>query len=107
MITLGIESTAHTFGVLILKDDKVLCNEKSVYTTESGGIIPVKLVDHHVANCDKVLESALKKAKIKAKDIDLIAFSQGPGMGHALRMGAVMARTLHLLLKKPKRSAIL
>ena len=98
---LGIESTAHTFGIAILRDNAVLCNEKSVYTTETGGIIPVKLVDHHVADCDKVLKNALDKAKINPSDIDLIAFSQGPGMGHALRIGAVMARTLSMLLKKP------
>ncbi|MFH1506042.1 MAG: bifunctional N(6)-L-threonylcarbamoyladenine synthase/serine/threonine protein kinase [archaeon] len=101
MIVLGIESTAHTFGVAVLKDNKVLCNEKSVYTTESGGIIPVKLVDHHVKDCDKVLENALKKAKINPQDIDLIAFSQGPGMGHALRVGAIMARTMSMILNKP------
>ena len=101
MITLGIESTAHTFGVAILKDNKVLSNEKSVYTTESGGIIPVKLVEHHVEHCDEVLQRALEKAQINPAEVDLVAFSQGPGMGHALKIGATMARSLSLLLKKP------
>jgi len=45
-----------------------------------------------------VLERALKAAKIKLSDIDLIAFAQGPGLGAALRVGAVAARSLASLL---------
>ena len=47
---LGIESTAHTFGVGIVKDKKVLANVKDMYTTESGGIIPIESAKHH---CNK------------------------------------------------------
>ena len=48
-----------------------------------------------------ILEKALKKAKIKLKDIDVIAFSQGPGLGACLRIGAAAARSLSVLLDKP------
>ncbi len=48
-----------------------------------------------------MIEVALKKANLKIKDIDLISFSQGPGIGQALRVGAVAARTLALAHKKP------
>lgn len=98
---LGIESTAHTFGVAILEDDKVLSNVNDAYTTEKGGMIPGKTADHHVDVCDNVYRSALKKAGKNPSDIDLIAFSQGPGIGHCLRVGAVFARSLSLVLKKP------
>ncbi len=101
MIVLGIESTAHTFGVSIINDEEVLSNVKSAYTTEKGGMIPSKVADHHVEVLDKVLDDSLKKAGVKLKDIDLIAFSQSPGMGHALRVGAIFARSLSLLLNKP------
>jgi len=101
MICLGIESTAHTFGVGIVKDKKILSNVKDSYITKEGGIIPAKAAEHHVKVCDKVIKDALKKAKIKLQDIDLIAFSQGPGLGHCLRIGAFTARVLSLLLKKP------
>ena len=47
MIILGIESTAHTFGVGIVKDKKVLANVRDMYTTESGGIIPMESAEHH------------------------------------------------------------
>ncbi len=101
MIVLGVESTAHTFGIAIIKEKQVLANEKDSYTTEKGGIIPYKAADHHVEICDKLLNQALKKAKIKLKDIDLISFSQGPGIGHCLRIGVFFARSLSLMIDKP------
>jgi len=101
MICLGIESTAHTFGVGIVKIKKILSNVKDSFETKEGGIVPAKAAEHHVKVCDKVIKQALKKSKIKLKDIDLIAFSQGPGLGHCLRIGAFTARALSLLLKKP------
>ncbi len=94
MKCLGIETTAHTFGIAVLDDRKVLSNIRDVYTTESGGMIPFELGEHHVNCCDKVLKDALDQANVKMSDIELIAFSQGPGQGHALRVGALMARAL-------------
>ncbi len=102
MICLGIESTAHTFGAGIVTDKgKVLANKRSMYTTEKGGIHPVKAAKHHILLCDELIKEALKEAKIKLSDIDLIAFSQGPGLGQTLRTGAVTARTLSKLLNIP------
>jgi len=102
MICLGIESTAHTFGVAIVTDKKeVLANIKDIYTTKSGGLIPVKLGEHHVEVCDKVLKQALDKANISLKDVDIISFSISPGLAHSLRIGATVAKSLALLLKKP------
>lgn len=102
MICLGIESTAHTFGIGII-DDKgnVLANEKSTYTTEEGGIHPRKATEHHVLFYEFVLKRALEKANLKLKDIDLIAFAKGPGLGSCLRVGATAARALALQLGKP------
>lgn len=102
MICLGIESTAHTIGIGILTDKgKVLANEKSIFTTESGGLKPGKIVEHHVLMYEFILKNALDKSKIKLKDIDLVAFSQGPGLGGCLRVGAAAARSLATALKVP------
>lgn len=101
MNCLGIETTAHTFGAAVLRDKKVLSNVRDVYTTESGGMIPFELGEHHVNCCDKVLKDALSQSNVKMSDIDLISFSQGPGQGHALRVGALMARALALKYKIP------
>lgn len=101
---LGIESTAHTFGCGIIDSEgNVLANEKDAYTTAEGegGLIPAKLADHHVVVCKKVVSSALAKAKLSIRDINLIAYSASPGIGHALRIGAMAARSLAALHGKP------
>ena len=101
-ICLGIESTAHTFGAGIVDQDcNILANEKHSYSTEKGGMVPHEIAEHHLEHAREVLESALQKAQKKTGDIDVIAFSRGPGMGPALKVGAVAARTLALLHKKP------
>ncbi|MFT4282971.1 MAG: bifunctional N(6)-L-threonylcarbamoyladenine synthase/serine/threonine protein kinase [Candidatus Woesearchaeota archaeon] len=101
MIVIGIESTAHTLGVSIVKNDDILSNEKELYKTTKGGMIPAKVADHHIEVCDEVLKRALKKSKIKITDVDLISFSSSPGIGHTLRIGAVFSRILSLKLKIP------
>ena len=102
MICLGIESTAHTFGVGIVKDKEILSNEKSVYYPKKGsGIIPRDAAQHHSDEAYNVIKTALDKAGLKMKDTDMIAFSQGPGLPQCLRIGAVVARTLALKYNKP------
>ncbi len=101
IICLGIESTAHTFGVSLIEGKKVLSNEKRSFTTDQGGMIPAAVADHHVQVFDEVFQSALLKANKTFKDIDLIAVSTSPGIGHTLRIGAFFARYLAIKLKKP------
>jgi len=99
MICLGIEGTAHTFGVGIVTEKDVLANESHSY---SGiGIHPRKAADHHAEYGGAVLKNALKKAGISTHDVDLISFSQGPGLGPCLRIAATCARTLSLRLERP------
>ena len=105
MICLAIESTAHTFGVGIVSDENgecnILANEKMAFTTEEGGIRPREAADFHVQNAETVLKNALEKAGIGFKKIDLVAFSQGPGIGQCLQVGAASARALALKHGKP------
>ncbi len=103
MICLGIESTAHTFGIGIVDEKcRILANEKSSYVKEdSVGIHPREAADFHYKNAKNILEKALEKAGIRMKEINLISFSQGPGLGNCLRVGAVFARTLSILHNKP------
>lgn len=102
---LGIESTAHTFGIGIAAINggkgKILANIIRQFTTKTGGIIPAEAAEHHVDVCDAAISEALAAAAVKMRDIDLISFSQGPGIGHCLRIGAAAARTLSLVHKKP------
>ncbi|MFH1365180.1 MAG: KEOPS complex N(6)-L-threonylcarbamoyladenine synthase Kae1 [archaeon] len=100
-IILGIESTAHTFGIGIVQEGKVLSNVKKSYTTEKGGIIPVNASKHHEENCEEIYLNALEQAKINEKEIGAIAFSQGPGLAPCLLQGIKFAKKLAIKLNKP------
>lgn len=102
MIALGIESTAHTFGIGIVNaEGKILANEKSVFMPKKGGIHPREAAEHHANVSQEVLEKALNASGMKINEIDIIAFSQGPGLAPCLRIAAVLARYLALKYKKP------
>jgi len=96
MLVLGIESTAHTFGAAVLKDGKVLSNVRRMYVPEEGGIHPREAADHHVVNGPEAVSEALSEARIDRSDLDLVAFSRGPGLGPCLRIGATIARAIAL-----------
>ena len=101
MITLGIECTAHTWGIAITKNNKILSNAKRTFTTEKGGMILNEVADHHRKYKDKILSEALEQARVKLEDIDLIAFSNAPGLAPCLLVGRDFAQELKEKLNKP------
>jgi N6-L-threonylcarbamoyladenine synthase/protein kinase Bud32 len=87
---------------MITSNGKILSNEKSVYKPKKGwGILPREAAEHHATYAVETIEKTLKNAKIKINNIDIIAFSQGPGLAPCLHVGASVARYLSLKLKKP------
>ncbi|MDD4352859.1 MAG: bifunctional N(6)-L-threonylcarbamoyladenine synthase/serine/threonine protein kinase [Candidatus Nanoarchaeia archaeon] len=96
MIVLGIESTAHTFSASVMNENEVLSLESKTLTTELGGLIPREIIEHHIANGPEIINKALIAANKKINEIELISFSQSPGIGGALQIGAVIARALSL-----------
>ncbi|MEM4195375.1 MAG: tRNA (adenosine(37)-N6)-threonylcarbamoyltransferase complex transferase subunit TsaD [Candidatus Anstonellales archaeon] len=101
MIVLGIESTAHTIGVGICENEKILSNAHHIYKPINEGLIPRKMADHHQQYFKKMLDEALKEANIDIKDVDVIACAQGPGIGSPLSFGFSMAKYLSAHHKKP------
>ncbi|RLJ06674.1 MAG: metalloendopeptidase, partial [Candidatus Aenigmatarchaeota archaeon] len=88
MIALGIESTAHTFGAGIFDGKRILAEVRSVYRPEKGwGIVPLEAAKHHRQVCQEVVDKALSQAGLKLSDIDLLAFSRGPGLPLCLQAG--------------------
>ena len=95
MNILGIESTAHTFGVGIITDKgKVLANVKDSYTSKDAGMILDEVALHHKKVADKVLKQALKEAKLDWKDVEVISYSAGPGLDPCLWFGYHFAKKL-------------
>lgn len=94
MKILGIESTAHTFGVGVVDEDEVLANQKDMFEPEEGGIHPREASEHHYQHALELLNNALQEAGLEYEDLDGIAFSRGPGIPPCLEVGAVTARSL-------------
>ena len=106
MLGLGIESTAHTFSCAIIekhgKKGKILSDIRKIYRPPNGeGIHPREASRHHIENSSIVLSDSLKEANITVKDLDLISYAAGPGLGPCLRVGAVVARSLASFYKIP------
>ncbi|MCP4646117.1 MAG: tRNA (adenosine(37)-N6)-threonylcarbamoyltransferase complex transferase subunit TsaD [bacterium] len=101
MITLGVESTAHTLGIGISRNGKVLSNAHDIYKPKGEGIIPRKAADHHMEVLPQILQESLSKAQISLDEVDLFSFAQGPGIGAPLSVGCVAAKTLALKYSKP------
>lgn len=102
LISLGIEGTAEKTGVGIVDSDgNILAMAGKQLFPEEGGIHPRIAAEHHAEWIPKLIPEAVDQAGISYDDIDLVSFSQGPGLGPALRIVATSARTLALSLKKP------
>ncbi|MCS7126145.1 MAG: KEOPS complex N(6)-L-threonylcarbamoyladenine synthase Kae1 [Aigarchaeota archaeon] len=101
-VVLGIESTAHTFGVgLATTSGKILANIYEIYTPKSGGIHPREAAQHHALVAPDTIKRAIQSSNISLSEIGGVAFSAGPGMGPCLRVGATVARALSLKLRVP------
>jgi universal protein Kae1 len=99
---LGIESTADDFSVGISTfQGEILANVIDVYMPAEGGIHPREAARHHAEVADKVLQEAFLKSRLKPRNLSIIAFSQGPGLGPCLRTGATVARAIASYINVP------
>jgi len=101
MIGLGIECTAHTLGIGVVKNKRILANIKDTYTTKMGGIIPTDAANHHEKVFGDILKKALDKSKIELTDLDFISLSIGPGLAPCLLVGLRKAKKLAKKLNIP------
>lgn len=100
---LAIESSCDDTAAAVICDGKILSN---IITSQDvhqkyGGVVPELASRSHQKNIVPVIDLALKKAKISLKDLDGIAFTQGPGLLGSLLVGSSFAKGLALSLDKP------
>ncbi|KAL8453840.1 hypothetical protein Emag_001648 [Eimeria magna] len=103
IVVLGIESSANKVGVGIVDDSgAILANPRATFITPPGtGFLPRETAAHHHENVTRLIRKAMDEARVSVQDITCIAYTAGPGMGAPLSVGALAARTLALLWKKP------
>jgi len=101
VIALGIEGTAHTLGIGIVNSkNEILADVRKIYKPRDG-IHPREAAQFLGENIKECIDSALENSGLSFSQIDLISFSQGPGMGPCLRTIATGARVLSLYYKIP------
>ncbi len=87
MRILAFEGTAHTVGVSIIENSNILINLKHSYTTQQPeGMLPRDVAEHHASLIKELTLKALEKSSMSMKDIDVIAYSAGPGLGAPLQV---------------------
>lgn len=103
MIALGIEGSANKIGIGIVKEDgTILYNNRKTYVTPPGsGFRPNETAQHHQQHILPLIQDAFATTKLTPKDISCICYTKGPGMGAPLNVGAIVARVLSQLWKKP------
>lgn len=103
---LGIEGTAHTAGVGIVRGAEgssfeILANRTDMFRPPKGGIHPREAAEHHADAFPALVGAAFDESGLATRDIDVVCFSQGPGLGPCLRTAATTARALALWLDLP------
>ena len=98
MYILGIESSCDDTGLAIINSDGVIIDHITSSQHEIhakyGGIVPELASRDHVKKFIPLLQILLHKNRINMNDIDIIAFTNGPGLLGPLLAGASLSKTL-------------
>jgi N6-L-threonylcarbamoyladenine synthase len=107
--TLAIETSCDETSVSVVSDaakikSNVVSSQINVHA-KFFGVVPELASREHIKNINPVLETALKEAGVNwanfSNKIDAIAFTCGPGLAGALLVGALAAKSLASVFKKP------
>jgi len=105
MIVLGIESSCDETGAAIVKDEKkILANVVATSLklhSRHGGVIPEIASRMQLESIAGIFIEAIRIAKIKPEQIDLVAVTTHPGLPGSLMVGIAFAKALALSLGKP------
>ncbi len=103
MKILSIDTSCDETAAAVTAGRKVLSNalySQVLIHRKWGGVVPTLAKRAHEERIDLIVDAALKKAKITAKDVDCIAVTIGPGLAIALEVGIRKAKELALKYDK-------
>ena len=105
MLILGFESSCDETGVALYDTEFGLLSHalhsQVAMHAEFGGVVPELASRDHIRRALPLTEIVLKQANKRLKDIDGIAYTQGPGLAGALLVGASIAQSLAMALNVP------
>lgn len=98
VLILGIESSCDETSAAVSSDDNILANIIAGQKVHEayGGVVPELASRAHQQNIIPVVDQALRQANVAKKDLDAIAFTNGPGLMGALLVGASFAKAFAL-----------
>jgi N6-L-threonylcarbamoyladenine synthase len=104
-ITLGIESSCDETGIALYQMGRGLLAH-ALYTqvamhNEYGGVVPELASRDHVRRVIPLVRQVMRAADVSLDQISAIAYTQGPGLGGALLVGASVANALAYALGIP------
>ena len=100
---LAIETSCDDTSIAIMRNNAVLSNIVSSQQIHElfGGVVPELASREHDKLIVPVLREALHKSKISLNEIDVIAYTRGPGLLGSLLVGSSFAKSLSLSLNIP------
>lgn len=106
MLILGIETSCDDTGIAIYDDKNrnLIANQlysQSKLHSNYGGIVPELASRDHTRKIIPLIEKSLIESKKKLKDIDVIAYTAGPGLAGSLLVGATIGHALAYALNIP------
>ncbi len=105
MLVLGLETSCDETSAAVVKDGKkvISCAVASSlkFHKKYGGVIPEIASRAQLETITGITDCAIREAKVKLSDIDLISVTSGPGLVGSLLVGISFAKALSLSLNKP------
>ncbi len=105
MRILGIESSCDDTAAAIVEDGQRLLGAERLSSVllqrRFGGVVPEVAAREHAMAVLPVVQLALERASLRARDVDAIAVTQGPGLLGALLVGVTFAKALALAWEIP------
>lgn len=104
MILLAVETSCDETSAAVVRDGRVLSNVVSSQIqlhAEYGGVVPELATREHLRNWQPVTEAALREAGVRARELEAVAATQGPGLPNALMIGFKAAQAMAFALGKP------
>lgn len=100
---LAIETSCDDTSASIISDGIIQSNiiSSQINHKKLGGVVPEIASREHQKNIIFIVERALNKAKKTKKDLDAVAFTNGPGLLGSLLVGSSFAKSFSYGLKIP------
>ena len=101
---LALETSCDETAIAILRERDLLASEVASQIAEHekfGGVVPEVASRNHLVHAPRLLERAVKEAKIQMQEIDAFAATSGPGLATSLMIGASIAKGLAIGFNKP------